>query len=202
LYRTTNGGSAWQMLPLLNTFIGVWDLFFNNYYTGYAVGGSGNTGLVLIKTMDAGYNWYSQYDSTNGNLSSIQFVNENTGYCVGDFTNGVILKTTTGGRPIGIQPKGTEIPSKFSLSQNYPNPFNPTSKIKFDIPFIGAQYIEPVQLIVYDILGREIAMLVNEELKPGSYEVELNASNFPSGTYFYRLQSRDYTETKKMVLIK
>ena len=95
-------------------------------------------------------------------------------------------------------------PKSFELYQNYPNPFNPTTKIKYSIP----ASINPsregtlVQLKIYDILGREIKNLVNEKQNPGTYEVTLNASDLPSGIYFYRLQAGSFTETKKIVLIK
>jgi len=91
----------------------------------------------------------------------------------------------------------SEIPERFSLYQNYPNPFNPTTNIKFDI-----QKTSSTKLIVYDALGREVATLVNEELKAGSYQVDWSDSNYPSGVYFYRLQAGDFIETKKMLLLK
>lgn len=100
---------------------------------------------------------------------------------------------------IGIEPISNEIPNQFSLSQNYPNPFNPTTKIRFDISGTSAAQ---TYLSVYDILGSEVATLVNEELKPGTYETKWDASNFVSGVYFYKLSTTDFTETKKMILIK
>jgi photosystem II stability/assembly factor-like uncharacterized protein/subtilisin-like proprotein convertase family protein len=95
----------------------------------------------------------------------------------------------------------TEIPSKYQLSQNYPNPFNPVTKIKFSIPG-GAGRDLSVKLRIYDILGRQIATLINQQMIPGSYIVEWNAGNFSSGVYFYRLETEAYIETKKMVLVK
>jgi hypothetical protein len=100
------------------------------------------------------------------------------------------------------------IPGKFMLYQNFPNPFNPTTEIRFDIP---ASHLDPqltgvkektVMLVIYDILGHEALTLVSRQLKAGSYEVVWNASNFPSGIYFYRLASNEYNETRKMILIK
>jgi len=114
-------------------------------------------------------------------------------------------------QPIGIQPISSEIPDKFSLSQNYPNPFNPVTKILFNIPLwpafrrgVDAEGRRGVliKLIIYDILGREIKILVNEQLKPGTYEVEFDGTDLPSGVYFYKLITKDFLETKKMVLIK
>lgn len=92
----------------------------------------------------------------------------------------------------------------FSLEQNYPNPFNPTTKIRYNIPFVEMVPLKfsKVTLNVYDILGNEVATLVNEEKLPGIYEVEFNAERLGSGVYFYILRAGNYTSTKKMVLIK
>ena len=101
------------------------------------------------------------------------------------------------------------IPVEFKLYQNYPNPFNPSTKIKYTIPVeVNGHWsmergIEgDVKLIIYDILGREIETLVNEEQAAGTYEVNWNAAGFPSGVYFYRLQTGSFSEVKKMVLAK
>jgi hypothetical protein len=103
----------------------------------------------------------------------------------------------------GVQKISSIIPNGFVLSQNYPNPFNPSTKIKFQIPLNkGGERGLSVRLIVYDILGREVVTLVNEQLKPGTYEVEWDATDYPSGMYFYRLFTGNYNETKRMVLIK
>jgi hypothetical protein len=114
-----------------------------------------------------------------------------------------VVKTDSLGfaNPIGIESIGSAIPVNFKLHQNYPNPFNPLTTIKFDIPSAGT-VPRTVRLVIYDMLGREIAVLVNENLKPGSYEVKWDASNFASGMYFYKLKNGGFTQTKKMVLIK
>ena len=108
---------------------------------------------------------------------------------------------------VGLEMISTEIPDRFNLFPNYPNPFNPITKIKFDVPASLSFGEGPrVRLIIYDILGREVTTLVNEALKPGSYEAEWPAtgggSNFASGIYFYSLQTEEFTQTKKMVLMK
>jgi hypothetical protein len=95
-----------------------------------------------------------------------------------------------------------EIPDSYSLFQNFPNPFNPSTKIRMDIPSLVRRGAGVVVLKVYDILGCEIKSLVNEQLVPGTYEVDFDGSNLPSGIYFYRLQAGDYVETKKMILLK
>ncbi len=89
------------------------------------------------------------------------------------------------------------IPTEFSLKQNYPNPFNPTTIISYQLPISSH-----VTLKVFDLLGREVAVLVNEEKSPGNYEVKFNGSNLASGIYFYRLNAGQYSQMKKMILLK
>jgi len=102
----------------------------------------------------------------------------------------------------GVNNINSNFPSKFRLEQNYPNPFNPTSTIKYSIPLLGVGNVVFVQLKIYDIIGREVVKLVNEEKSPGSYEVKFNASGLPSGVYFCNLRAGDFVQTKKMLLIK
>ncbi len=98
----------------------------------------------------------------------------------------------------GIHPISGEIPNSFSLKQNYPNPFNPTTNINFGLPKQSV-----VTLKVYDMLGREVATLVNgESLNAGNYNYDFNASNIPSGIYFYKISTSDFSDVKKMILIK
>ena len=92
---------------------------------------------------------------------------------------------------IDLMPKG------YSLSQNYPNPFNPTTKIKFSIPISGN-----VKIIIFDPLGKEIQILLNEYKSIGSYEIDFNSSLLSSGIYFYQLISGKYSKTKKMIILK
>jgi hypothetical protein len=85
----------------------------------------------------------------------------------------------------------------FALYQNYPNPFNPSTTIRYDVPRESK-----VKLIVYDILGREVATIVDEVKKPGSYQSIWNATRFASGVYFYRLQAGENSAVKKLLLLK
>jgi len=96
-------------------------------------------------------------------------------------------------------------PKEFLLYQNYPNPFNPTTKIKYTIPNVETHRDASLQMVtlkVYDVLGNEVATLVNEEKQPGVYEVEFDASNLSSGIYFYQLKAGNFIDTKKMILMK
>jgi len=98
---------------------------------------------------------------------------------------------------VGVQNISTDIPVSFKLSQNYPNPFNPETNILFDIPKKTF-----VTLKVYDILGKEVAELLNENMNPGYYNVDFDASHLPSGAYFYNITTSEFTQTKKMMLLK
>lgn len=191
LFITTNSGSTWEFR--LNPTLSVINcIYFPSYNTGYGVCSFGD----IIKTTDGGDTWLRQTPVTGYDLYTVFFPNDNTGFACGQ--NGTVLKTTNGGGPpIGIKPIGKEIPKSFSLSQNYPNPFNPSTRIRYQLPISSN-----VVLKVYDLLGKEVAVLVNEKQAAGIYEVEWQASSYPSGVYFYRLTAGDYHETKRMVLIK
>jgi N-acetylneuraminic acid mutarotase len=97
----------------------------------------------------------------------------------------------------GIHKISSEVPNSFRVYQNYPNPFNPSTKIRYDLPKNSF-----VKLVVFDMLGREIETLVNENQTTGVYEATFDASQYPSGLYFYRLTTENYSETKKMILMK
>lgn len=132
---------------------------------------------------------YSHIFTTAGN---------NPYYCAlhggpgGQGMSGVIIVEN----PVGV-PVDELIADKFELQQNYPNPFNPTTSISFSIPSSAF-----TSLKVYDIIGNEVATLVNEEKTAGNYEVRFNASSLTSGTYFYKLSAGSFTEVKKMILLK
>ncbi|HLT24850.1 MAG TPA: T9SS type A sorting domain-containing protein [Ignavibacteria bacterium] len=97
----------------------------------------------------------------------------------------------------GLDPVGNQVPERFSLSQNYPNPFNPTTNIKFEIPTTGF-----VKLVIYDMLGKEVTTLVNDIKQAGSYSIDFNASSLTSGVYFYKISSGEFSDIKKMMLVK
>jgi len=110
--------------------------------------------------------------------------------------------------PTNVNEQASEINTSYQLSQNYPNPFNPSTVIKYSIPKNEKSETKNVKLIIYDILGKEIATLVNKKQSPGNYQVEFDGSNLPSGVYFYRLQvntpgrAGNFLETKKMILLR
>ncbi len=111
--------------------------------------------------------------------------------------NGIAISSET----VGISEiPGTQIPDKFALMQNYPNPFNPTTKIRFNVP--ASLNNQQVNISIYDLTGKLISQIVNQNLNAGSYEAEWNASAYASGVYYYKMSGQNFSEVKSMVLIK
>ena len=184
----TTDGHIWtaQTNPSSNS---LFDVFFLNTQEGWAVGVNG----TILHTTNGGTNWLVEGAGLTGNfLTGVHFTSSTNGYVSGN--DKTLLKYT---QSIGITPIPGTLPEDYALMQNYPNPFNPTTTIKFTISNIRLTILK-----VYNVLGNEVAVLVNEKLSAGSYEVEFNAGNIPSGVYFYQLQAGDYAETRKMVLIR
>jgi hypothetical protein len=185
----------------------VLDSLSNVYVTGTSTNANNNYDYTTIKyNVNGTQEWLITYNST-GNLDDYSQdikIDKNRNIFVTGGSNSAFV-TIKYSQPNSIKKISTEVPSEFNLSQNYPNPFNPSTKIKFDIPDFplmkGARGMS-VRLTIYDLLGREVATLVHEPLQPGTYEVEFDGTNYPSGVYFYRLTAGNYTNTKKLVLLK
>lgn len=137
-------------------------------------------------------------NNVNNQLFTFNFTRQPTALAF-DPDNDVVLKVAT---TIGVKEISSSVPGRFALYQNYPNPFNPLTKIKFDIPSLQGQRLLNAKLIIFDIAGREITILVNENLKAGTYEVAFDGTGLSSGIYFYKLEANNFTEIKKAVLIK
>jgi photosystem II stability/assembly factor-like uncharacterized protein len=189
ILKTTDGGQNWNLLNIPQVEYQDY-LSFMSENTGWICGYNNS----VLYTSDGGSNWIVQQTPSVGWVTSIQFVDAEIGYA--STISGSILKTTTGGFS-GIRPISGEVPENFSLAQNYPNPFNPSTTIKFDIPKSTF-----VKITVYDILGKEVKTLVNQNVGTGSYTLDFDAYNLASGTYFYRMNAGEFNITKKMVLIK
>ncbi len=200
-YRSSNSGVNWSKTPIA---IEMNSVYFASVTKGWLAGLNG----VIYYTTNSGAQFISQSSGTSAQLNRIYMINEFTGWIVGN--SGVILTTTNGGIT-GFSVITGEIPEDYSLCQNYPNPFNPMTKLKFQMPNSGF-----AELTVFDALGKEVKVLVNQQLSPGTYEVYFDGSDLPSGVYYYRLevntprsdksehpsQKGNFTQTKKMVLIK
>ena len=195
----------------------------STYDRGYAFTGCSDTAgtgqedfAYLIKTDSNGKEQFKRiylYSPLDGIMESDIKQTSDTGYVISgtryhnDMYDILVIKTDKNGltQIIGIAPIGSTIPLSFKLYQNYPNPFNPVTNIKFNIPLIkGVSEGRGVltQLIIYDVTGREVSVLVNDLLKPGEYSSDWNASNFASGVYFYKITAGDFSDVKKMILLK
>jgi len=195
--RSIDGGNSWNISISGFDYYDFRKLHFLDSKYGCVVGDSG----TIIRTTNAGLNWTIQNSHTRASLYGVWFLNKDTGFVVGD--SGVVLRTTTGG--LTYVQEGTNIvPSYFTLEQNYPNPFNPKTVINYQLAVSSFATLK-----VYGLLGNAVKTLVNQKQNPGSYEVEFDATGFPSGIYFYKLwvstpsgQVNGYNETKKMMLIR
>jgi len=191
--KTVNGGTTWSALivnPLLNNnWTGITGVGSNWWISSFT--------NIIWESTNGGTSWSASYTAATGH-QYYHITKARTGnnlYAVkGAGAPGQVTKYTA---PTGINPISGEVPSDYDLSQNYPNPFNPTTNIKFSIPKQGF-----VTLKVFNSLGMEVATLVNEVTNAGTYIVDFDAGNLTSGVYFYRLQSDNFTETKRMMLIK
>jgi hypothetical protein len=195
LWQSTNYGLNWVRLSICYPRVGSIAIDGNNIFIG------GSEGVFL--SSNNGLNWVNKNQGFNYNPPTLNALLIANNYIfagdVGATWRRELWEIT------GMQNTNTEIPSKYSLSQNYPNPFNPVTKIKFDIKKefrSQSAWAEEVKLSIYDILGRKIKDLVNENLQPGSYEVTFDGSNLPSGVYFYQLRVGDFVQTRKLVLLK
>jgi hypothetical protein len=158
----------------------------------FVIGGGGaplyvpSTGTYNVKFSQS--YCYGVFDETPNTLKLTVFSNTNA-----------LLDTLTFSKPTGITPNIEKTVSSYKLYQNFPNPFNPLTKIKFDVPQGNNKNVE---LVVYDLSGKIIATLVNEQLNSGTYEITFDGSNLSSGIYFYKLKVNNFSDVKKLMLIK
>ncbi|MDQ3194249.1 MAG: T9SS type A sorting domain-containing protein, partial [Bacteroidota bacterium] len=164
---------------------------FINANTGWLGGWYFNT----YKTTDGGDTW--NMDPWSYNLNRIRKISDTISYAVG---RGVYKFSRDS--IVGITTVNNFVPEIYLLHQNYPNPFNPVTKIKIDIPSNVKGQTSDVKLVVYVALGKEVITIMNDLLFPGSYEVEFDGSNFSSGIYLYKIQMEDFSEVKRMILLK
>lgn len=200
IYSSTNNGNIW-----VNTNNG----FSTSIITTLATSGStvfvGTQNMGIFKSTNNGLAWYGVGmgilpvggDTSAAWIHAI-ICNNTYAFCAPEYGNngrGIYRRPLS--ELTAIKEINSEIPEIYSLSQNYPNPFNPSTIIKYDLSKSSA-----VKLIIYDAVGREVKTLVNENQNAGSYKVEFDGSNLSSGLYYYKIQSGEFTQTKKMVLIK
>jgi hypothetical protein len=208
MYVSTNGGGLWTRrhngvpnavgtLPRSQVIRSA-----NEFFVG--LGNATNTLVGVYRTTNQGVSWSEFNNGVLLNSYTIRGLDIKT---TGDTTifSGAAHPTLPAGQgvfeytwpPLAVGDPDPNLPAEFSLSQNYPNPFNPVTNISFDIP--AASFVE---LSVFDVSGKEIMKLVNEQKTHGRYEVTFNAGNLSSGVYFYRLKAGEISRTMKMILVK
>ncbi len=191
ILMTTDGGSNWlppgMTLPGTANITGITGVS-NDWWVV-------RQSTVVYYSPNNGTSWLTDYNAPSGSFTHITKARSGS--------NIVLWAVRTAGGisrneiPVGIIPVSGSVPSKFNLVQNFPNPFNPSTTIRFDVPVS-----ENVNLVVYDELGRQISVLVNEKMNPGSYKIDFEGTNLTSGVYFYKLTAGNYTDTRKMILSK
>jgi hypothetical protein len=222
---STNGGTNWSAPVRVNNDPAGKEQFFTwmtiDQKTGYLYcvfydrrNYTGNyTQVYLARSTNGGVNW------TNDSIATSPFLPNATTF-FGDYNgitahNGKVrpiwtrlvgsalsIWTAIIDFPTPVENNNGKIPVKFSLEQNYPNPFNPVTKIKFTVKQEAKHKTQDIKIVVYNILGKQIKTLVNETMNPGTYEIEFNGSELSSGTYFYKLTAGNYTDVRKMTLVK
>ncbi len=192
IIKTTDGGTNWSALTS-GTTTNLKDLHFYDTNHGCVVGENG----LILNTIDGGENWTTETSGVTTTLWSVYYVGSEPGYIAGGDPvtsgNGTVLRTDNA---LHTQ-EMNEVQVVFGLDQNFPNPFRLSTEIGFYVP----QYA-PVSLKVYDILGRQVAELINEKLQPGHYTKTFDASELQGGMYFYRLQALEFIQTRKLFLQK
>ena len=226
VYYSTNQGASWQSGATTGS-VNTYSVAFNSSigFTGQTIalkstnGGANwasftvpGTGTIYSFNGVASRFWYLRgsnvyWSSDNGSTFASQYTGTGTYLAMSLDLDGIVIRgwavSGTGGIIIynevltGVPNNQKEVPNSYSLSQNYPNPFNPVTKISYSIPKSSL-----VKLTVFDILGREVTLLVNDFRQAGAYSIEFNASNLASGVYFYRIEAGDFKDVKKMVLVK
>jgi hypothetical protein len=189
VFVSTNNGNTWAQTSLNTGRTNAIVIKGNNIFAG-----NSEYGANIYQSTNNGITWTLINQGLSEGLNALLISNI---YIFAGSAASSVWRRQLSELGIGIKNISSEIPSSYSLQQNYPNPFNPATNIKFAIP-----KNDFVKITVFDMLGKELETLVNEQLQPGTYETNWNASNYPSGIYFYKLSAGDYSETKKMLLLK
>jgi len=194
-YNRFKLNQTWQEYPYF-ALIGPEDEIYVTGNVGVSTGGTTYHGLETVRYNSDGSNpWVADVNLYGGIGKGLALGADLSLYAVGMFYYSVLKYSQS--NPTGVEEISSEIPETFTLNQNYPNPFNPATTISFSIPSSAF-----TSLIVYDILGNEVSTLVNEEKPAGKYVITFDASNLTSGVYLYQLRAGNFTEIKKMILLR
>ncbi|HXF99221.1 MAG TPA: T9SS type A sorting domain-containing protein [Bacteroidota bacterium] len=190
VFRSTNNGELWTAS---SSGLGNQTVYALLVKDSLLIAGTASAGVFVSR--DSGTTWYSVNQGLT-NLQVVALAADNQYLYAGTLGSGV-SKRLISQVLTDVEPISQNAPFQFQLEQNYPNPFNPSTTIRFEVGGWGF-----VSLKVYDVLGREVATLVNDVKLPGSYQVQWDASNFASGVYFYRLSAGQFVQVRRLVLMK
>jgi len=197
ILQTTNGGVTWELYDT-QTLIGssLREIGMVDSRTGFIVGVAYGP-PTIVGTLNGGQTWHGnlEYPERRGGFESISMVDAQHGWAVGSGAVSYLYRTNNGGAT--WVPPGGERPVRFMLGQNYPNPFNSQTRISYSV---GSR--QSTVLKVFDLLGREVATLVNEAKDAGAHSVSWDAAGLSSGVYYYRMQAGGYVETRRLVLVR
>jgi photosystem II stability/assembly factor-like uncharacterized protein len=198
IMKTTDGGVTWSAAsnpPGVTSYAAINMHGFKDASGIIRVSINETAGYKVFRTTNLGTSWTQEtlptQGTTNG-LQHMQFINQNLGYAGGNA--GIILRW---GPPLGVEPVNNSTPDAYILEQNYPNPFNPTTTVKYALP--NSSF---VTLKIYSSIGNEVMTIVDGNRSAGNYIEYIDMTSFASGIYFYTLKTDNFTETKKMILVK
>ena len=189
VYISSDNGNNWTLSlndPWISSFLNVGSNIF-----------AGSVGNGIWRSTNYGNSWIQINDGLGSGAYNVLSLGKDNQYIFAGTMASSIWRRPLSQVVTGIEEETNLQPKEFSLNQNYPNPFNPSTCIQYQVSSISQ-----VTLKVYDLLGNEVAVLVNEEQPAGTYEVEFSAEGLTSGIYFYQLQAGSLSETKKMILMK
>ena len=192
ILKTTDGGISWQeQMNSGNRDENLFSVYFISENIGWTIGSDG----LILKTIDGGNSWSREQCYTSQDLFDIIALTENEAWIVG--AGGVILSLSNASSDVVEYENKNEIPDHCALAQNYPNPFNPETIISYQLPMITH-----VELKIFDLLGREIATLVDRDQNTGTYDVIFDGNKLSSGIYICRMNAGKFSKVQKMILLR
>lgn len=190
VYTTSNNGTNWSQTALDLAVVTSLQASTNS-----VIASTYHSGIYT--TTNNGANWIQKNEGFTSSQIKSMFISGNLVFCGNIQLSGASVYRRSLNELVGIQQTSSGVPESFLLSQNYPNPFNPVTNIEFSVPKSSN-----VKLAVYDMTGRELEVLVNQNLSVGTYKADWDASKYSSGIYFYTISAENFYETKRMVLVK